>query len=51
MVRIQALSHPEGEPADPFAGDLLEPDDVDHLVDALPADAIGLGQSHEVVAG
>ena len=27
----QPLAHAEGEPADPFAGDLLQADDVDHL--------------------
>jgi hypothetical protein len=47
----EALAHAEGEPADPFAGDLLQADDVDHLVHPPPADAVGLGQREEVVPG
>jgi len=44
------VRHPEGEPTDPFAGNLPQADDVDHLVDTLAADAVGLRQGEEVVA-
>ena len=47
----QALAHAEGEPADPFAGDLPQADDVDHLVHPAGLDAVGLGQGEQVVAG
>ena len=46
----EPLTHAEGEPADPLAGDLSQADDVDHLVDPPRGDAVGLGQGEQVVA-
>ncbi len=47
----QPLAHPQGEPAGPLAGHLTQADHVDHLIDPALADAVGLGQRQQVVAG
>ena len=47
----EPLAHAQREPADPLAGDGLEADQPDHLVDAIAADAMGLGLRQQVVVG
>ena len=47
----ESLAHAEGESAGAFAGNLLESDDVDHLLDPASPDAVGVRQGEEVVAG
>jgi hypothetical protein len=42
---------PRENPPTRLPGDLLQADDVDHLVHPPPADAVGLGEGEEVVAG
>ncbi len=47
----QPLAHPQGEPANPLAGHVLQSGHADHLIDPPPADAVGLRQRQQVVAG
>ena len=47
----EPLAHAEREPAGPLAGHAGEPDQLEHLVDPAPADAVGLGQAQQVVVG
>ena len=45
----QPLPHTEGEAARPFAGHVLQPDHLDDVGDALFRDAVGGGESQQVV--
>ena len=45
----EPLSHPEREPADPLAGDLVQPDQPEHLVDPGLRDAVGRRHGEQVV--
>ena len=47
----EPLAHAEREAADALARDVVEADQVDHLVDARAADAVGLGEREQVVVG
>jgi hypothetical protein len=47
----QPLAHPQGEPADPLSRHVGQADNVDQLIDPAPAEAVGLGQRQQVVAG
>jgi hypothetical protein len=47
----EPLAHAEGELADPRAGDRLQPDQAEHLVDPRHRDAVAGGQPAQVVAG
>jgi hypothetical protein len=46
----QPLAHSQGESADPRSGHIPQADKVDHLIDARPADAVGLRQREQVIA-
>ena len=45
------LPHAEGVPADPLAGHLTQPDQVEHLVHPGPGQPLRLGQEEQVVVG
>ena len=47
----EPLAHAERERPDALARDVLQPDELDHLVDAAARDAVRLGQRQQVVVG
>jgi len=47
----EPLTHAEREAADALPGHLLQPHQIDHLVDAAGRDAVRLGEREQVVVG
>ncbi len=47
----QPLTHPEGEATRPFAGDLPQTDQVDHLVDPASRDPVRVRERQQMVGG